>query len=280
MVERWRGRVSEGMQVRSSDGEKLGKVVACQPAGFVVEKGFLFPKDWTVPYERITDVRSGEILLSLARSEIGEQGIRSGSTVGGSGSTVGGAVSTVGGAVSGAVSGAKEAIQTAASDARATLSGEERAARGTFEQFGKGGEIHVPLVEEEVIASKHVDKVGDVHVRKEIITEEKQITVPVTREVLRVERVAVSHDARPGDKVFQKETYDIPISEEHITIEKRPVVREELVVGKEIEQAEETASTTVRRERAEIETSGPVRRAVVPGNDTSQLRPTGTGGRR
>ncbi|APR77827.1 Hypothetical protein A7982_03174 [Minicystis rosea] len=250
--------MSEGMQVRSSDGEKLGKVVACQPTGFVVEKGFLFPKDWTVPYDRISDVRSGEILLSLARSEIGEQGIRS----------------------AGAVASAKESLQTAAAEARAALGSEERAVRGTFEQFGKSGEIHVPLVEEEVIASKHVDKIGEVHVRKEIITEEKQITVPVTREVLRVERVAVSQDTRPGDKVFQKETYDIPISEEHITIEKRPIVREELVVGKEIEQAEETASTTVRRERAEIETSGPVRRAVAPGNDTTQLRPTGTGGSR
>ncbi len=74
MVERMRGRVSEGMLVKSADGEKLGKVVACQPSGFVVEKGFLFPRDILVPSERISGVYNGEVLISLARSELGETG--------------------------------------------------------------------------------------------------------------------------------------------------------------------------------------------------------------
>ena len=102
-----------------------------------------------------------------------------------------------------------------------------------------------------------MEKVGEVHVRKEIVTEERQITVPVTREVLRVERVSVSHEVGDGTKLFEKESYDIPIREEHVTVEKRAVVREELHVGKEIQQAEEVASATVRRERADIETWGP-----------------------
>src|SRR3954465_11916434 len=74
MVERFRGRVSEGMQVKSSDGEKLGKVVACQATGFVVEKGFLFPKDLVVPYDRISNVNNGEIIISIARADLGEPG--------------------------------------------------------------------------------------------------------------------------------------------------------------------------------------------------------------
>jgi len=135
----------------------------------------------------------------------------------------------------------------------------------------------VPLVEEEIVTSKHVEKVGEVHVRKEIVTEEKQVTVPVIREVLRVERVPVSHEVRAGDRTFEKESYDIPIREEHVTIEKRAVVREEVRIAKDIQQAEETASTTVRRERAEVETMGTVRRVEGPANDQSQLRPTGTG---
>ena len=94
----------------------------------------------------------------------------------------------------------------------------------------------MPLVEEELVTSKRVDKVGEVHVRKEIVTEEKQITVPVMREVVRVERVPVSHDVRAGDQVFEKASYDIPIREEHVTVEKHVVVREELHVGKEIQQ--------------------------------------------
>ncbi len=245
MVERYRGRVAEGMTVKSAEGEKLGKVVACQPAGFVVEKGFLFPKDTMVPYERITGIGNGEIVISLARGEMG------------AGTPARATASTMAEEVKGAVRSAKDALASAVGEARAEPSG--NGAR--FEQFGTAAEICVPLVEEELVTSKHVEKVGEVHVRKDVITEEKQITVPVTREVIRVERVVVSHDVEAGTRVFEKESYDIPIREEHVTIEKHQVVREELRVGKEILQAEETASATVRRERAEVETQGPVRRA-------------------
>jgi uncharacterized protein (TIGR02271 family) len=264
MVERFRGRVSEGMVVKSAEGEKLGKVVACQPAGFVVEKGFLFPKDTMVPYERITSIGNGEILVSLARADLGE-----GAPVRTAAATARAAAGSVAEDVKEAALRAKDALTGASAEAR----GEARGETVSFEQFGKAGEICVALVEEELVTSKHVEKVGEVHVRKEVITEEKQITVPVTREVIRVERVMVSHDVEAGTRTFEKESYDIPIREEHITVEKHPVVREELHVGKEILLAEETASATVRRERAEVETLGPVRRAEArPGGDGAPHR--------
>jgi len=273
MVERFRGRVSEGMQVRSSDGEKLGKVVACQANGFVVEKGFLFPKDLMVPYDRISNIINGEIVIALARADLGEQGAPRTAAAAAT-------ASNLAEDVKGAGRSLKEAVTSAVSDARASLGGEAGARNGALDEFGKPADIRVDLVEEEIIASKHVERVGEVHVRKEVITEEKQVTVPVMREVIRVERVAVNHDVRPGDKVFEKESYDISVSEEHVDISKRPVVREEIHVGKEIQRGEETASATIRRERAEVETLGPVRRAEVPSNDQAPLRPTGTGGPR
>jgi uncharacterized protein (TIGR02271 family) len=282
MVERFRGRVSEGMQVKSADGEKLGKVVACQPAGFVVEKGFLFPKDLLVPYERITNVGNGEVLISLARADLGDQG--GARAIGGvaraAGSSALSGASSLADDVKGVASRAKDAVMGAAGDARAALAGDERAKKnGALDQFGTASEICVSLAEEEIITTKHVEKVGELHVRKEVITEEKQITVPVTREVIRVERVSVNHEVTAGDPIFEKESYDIPIREEHVTLSKHPVVREELHVGKEIQQGEETASATVRHERAEIETLGSVRRAGAPSNDAASMRPTGTGDR-
>jgi uncharacterized protein (TIGR02271 family) len=240
------------MPVKSSDGEKLGKVVACQVGGFVVEKGFLFPRDLTVTYERIKDIRNGEIVLAMARAELSEPGARP--------------------LTSAEVPLAPDGPM-AAEPLAARMAEEARTTRGAFTEFGKGGEIRVPLVEEEIIATKHVETVGEVHVRKEIITEEKQITVPVTREVIRVERVAVNHAVGPGEKIFEKESYDFPIREEHVTVEKRAVVHEELRVGKEIQLGEETASATVRRERAEVETQGPIRRAEgggLPSREASQ----------
>jgi uncharacterized protein (TIGR02271 family) len=56
-------RIDEGMTVRSVDGEKLGKVVAREASGFVVEKGFFFPKDFFVRNEEIEDVAGDEVRL-------------------------------------------------------------------------------------------------------------------------------------------------------------------------------------------------------------------------
>ena len=62
-----KSEVAEGMIVRSSDGEKLGKVVACEARSFQLEKGFFFPREFTVKYEEITEMRGGEIILARGR---------------------------------------------------------------------------------------------------------------------------------------------------------------------------------------------------------------------
>jgi uncharacterized protein (TIGR02271 family) len=271
MVERFRSRVSEGMQVKAADGEKLGRVVATRPSGFVVEKGFLFPKDTLVPYERITGVSDGEIVISLVRADLDEPGTARAVAA----TTATGASKAVE-EVKGVARKIEEAITGHAGDAKAALAGEAHA-------FGKAEEIRVALVEEEMVTHKHVEKIGEVHVHKEVVTEEKQITVPVTREVIRIERVPVSHEVRAEDNAFERVSYDIPVREEHVTVEKHAVVREELRVGKEILQGEETACATLRRERADVETTGSVRRAEGRGEEASNdtrppLRPTGTGG--
>jgi uncharacterized protein (TIGR02271 family) len=262
IMERMRTRVTEGMGVRTADGEKLGKVVACQATGFVVEKGFLFPKDTLVPYERINAVTNGELVLSLAKAELGEAG----------------AMRTAAGTVAEEVKGAGQRMKEAVTEAVRGEHAEAKAGKEILATFGTAGEIRVPLTEEEVITGKRVEKVGEIHIRKEVITEEKQLTVPVTREVVRVERVQVSHEAHAEDRPFEEVSYDIPIREEHVTVEKHPVVREEVRIGKEIQRGEETTSATVRRERAEVETLGAVRRAEGTMSETT-LRPTGTGGR-
>jgi uncharacterized protein (TIGR02271 family) len=228
-----------------------------------VEKGFLFPKDILVPYERITNIGNGEVILAVSRDELSEPST---------------ARASAAAATTAMVEEAKTAarsVKEAAAGAVGSITGNGPARTARFDQFGKAGEIVVPLTEEEVTTNKLVEKVGEVHVRKEVITEEKQFTVPVTREVLRVERVPVNHEVRAGDKPFEKESYDIPICEEHVTIEKHAVVHEEVHIGKEIQHAEETARASVRRERAEIETMGSVRNVGAPANET--LRPTGTG---
>jgi uncharacterized protein (TIGR02271 family) len=259
MVERARSRINAGMSVRSAEGERLGKVVNCEASGFMVEKGFLFPKDTMVPYERVVKIEDGDIYVSLTRAELGDAG------------RLATAATTAGAAV----------MKTQEVKVEETTKGAGPTRLAAIEPFGKAGEICVPLVEEEIVTGKRVEQVGAVRVRKEVITEEKQVTVPVMREVVRVERVSVKHDVRPEDRPFEEVSYEIPIREEHVTIDKHAVVHEELHVGKEIQQAEEIASASLRRERADVQTTGAVRRAEASTQTgtTPSMRPTGTGGR-
>ena len=60
------------------------------------------------------------------------------------------------------------------------------------------------------------------------------------------------------------ETIRIPIREEQVVIEKRPIVTEELIVGKHTVQETRHLSETVRREVPHLEREGDV---VVHGSD-------------
>jgi hypothetical protein len=62
-----RNQVREGMLVRSSDGKKLGRVLACAEGKFIVEKGFFFATDYIARYDDVTEVSDDEIRLSRPR---------------------------------------------------------------------------------------------------------------------------------------------------------------------------------------------------------------------
>ncbi len=134
----------------------------------------------------------------------------------------------------------------------------------------------VELVEEQLRAETRSVQTGEVTIRKEVVTETRTIEVPVRREELVIERHAV--DRRPVDagdrgkadpliaqltdrlqQMQSGETLRIPIIEEDIVVHKRPVVIEEVTVGKRTIQETQKVSDTVRREEAHIEPHGEVR---------------------
>src|SRR5262249_47976224 len=47
-------------------GERIGKVIRCDPETFVVEKGVFFPKDYELRYDYIVDSKDGTIVYSLS----------------------------------------------------------------------------------------------------------------------------------------------------------------------------------------------------------------------
>jgi len=79
------------------------------------------------------------------------------------------------------------------------------------------------------------------------------VTVPVTREEVRVERVPAGRDASAGESDFASQDVAVPVMEEEVTVSKRPVVREEVRISKQSRQEQRPVRAQVRREEVEIE---------------------------
>jgi uncharacterized protein (TIGR02271 family) len=95
---------------------------------------------------------------------------------------------------------------------------------------------------------------GEVRVRKDVITENQTIDVPVMREELVLERVAVSGNTPvTSASIGSSHEIRIPLSEEKVRLEKQPVVREEVNVGKREVEGVETVNADVRREELRVD---------------------------
>lgn len=240
-------QLDEGFDVWSSDGEKVGKVVAVHPSSFIVEKGLFFPKDYVLSFDDVREVREDEVHLSRTRKELG--------IAGGFWDKLTGRTEQEEHPYVGRVVGQME---------HEPLDEQPTALQRSAEE-GKVEEIRMPLYEEEVRTSKHTEQIGEVRVTKHVVTEQRQISVPVAREVVTVERVAVTGniDAPAIEGAFQETTVVVPIREEMVDVEKRPVVREEILIAKVADEEQQPVSTTVRREVADIEGATDVAAANV-----------------
>lgn len=143
-----------------------------------------------------------------------------------------------------------ERLEDERTDARATGTGERR----------------IELKEEELIAGKRARPAGEVVVTKEVVTEEKQVTVPVSREEVVVREGPATGEVA-ADARFEGETVKVPVVEEEVVVEKRPKVTREVRVSKERHEEEATASAQVRREEAHVEGEGRVEKLTSPGRD-------------
>jgi uncharacterized protein (TIGR02271 family) len=246
--------IREGMTVRSSDGEKLGKVISCGADEFIIEKGFFFPKDYVVRYDQAS-VSGDEVMLAMPASSLREAGDRG--DVRGREESAGG-MGTHLGTYAGGESGVGHEGRIGAGGGGRAVSEREGEGAGRL-AHGTSEEVRVPVAEEELVAEKRQREAGEVRLHKEVKTEHKQIDVPVTREEVHVERVPVQGgEARGGEARFEKGDVRVPVREEEVEIRKRPVVKEEVRVSKTARQQERRAEGDVRREEVKIDKEGRV----------------------
>lgn len=105
---------------------------------------------------------------------------------------------------------------------------------------------------EEVVA-------GKARLRKYVVTEQQQVTVPVRKEKVRLETEPITDgnigDATGGPAISEEE-HEIVLSEERPVVATEAVPVERVRIEKDVEQVEETVTGEVRKER--IETEGEV----------------------
>jgi len=127
----------------------------------------------------------------------------------------------------------------------------------------------VQLRQEELVANKERVETGQVQVSKDVVSEQRTMDVPVTREEVVIERHPV--ERRPSDSPIddREQPISVPVHEERVDLEKRTVVYEEVGVGKREVQDTQQVSDTVRREEARIEREGDANVGTGGGRVTS-----------
>lgn len=126
------------------------------------------------------------------------------------------------------------------------------------------------LHEERLNIEKEQVQTGEVRVQKQMVEEDREIQVPVEREEITIDRRPLSPETdTPKDEqvLTPKQAYEkgdaiyIPLSEERLDIGKKKVIREEIVIGKRKVKDVQVINKTVRREVADVEENGVVRKA-------------------
>jgi uncharacterized protein (TIGR02271 family) len=111
----------------------------------------------------------------------------------------------------------------------------------------------------------------EVRVRKDVITENQTIEVPVMREELVLERVSVSGNTPASSaNIGGSQEIRVPLSEEKVRLEKEPVVREEVNVGKREVADVEKVSADVRREELRVDPDPEVRKRSATGEELAE----------
>lgn len=115
------------------------------------------------------------------------------------------------------------------------------------------------LYEERLVVDKQRYKTGDVSVGKRVEAETAQVSVPVEKERVVVERRNPSQTTpvKPGAANFREgEVVRMEVHEESVDIQKEAFVSEEVSVRKEVERDVVKAKEKVRREELDVKSDG------------------------
>ncbi len=112
-------------------------------------------------------------------------------------------------------------------------------------------ELRVQRSEEELRAGTREREAGALNVRKRVVSERQQMEVPTRREEVTVDRVPVEGEASEAD--IGDEEVRVPVTEEEVVVEKRPVAKEEVRIRKDVVEDTEVVEEDVRKEEVDVD---------------------------
>jgi uncharacterized protein (TIGR02271 family) len=112
-------------------------------------------------------------------------------------------------------------------------------------------EVRVQRTEEELRVGTREREAGSIRVRKRVRTDHERIEVPTRHEEISVERVPVEGEAAEAE--IGEDEVVIPVTEEEVVVHKRPVLKEEVRIRKDVVEETEVVEEDVRREEVEVE---------------------------
>jgi uncharacterized protein (TIGR02271 family) len=110
--------------------------------------------------------------------------------------------------------------------------------------------------EEELAVGTESRERGRARLRKYVTTETQQVTVPVQREEVRVEREPITDanlDAATSGPAISEEEHEVTLHEETPVVEKRAVPRERVRLDTETVTEERQVSEEVRKEQIQVD---------------------------
>jgi uncharacterized protein (TIGR02271 family) len=213
-----RALIHDGMTVYSAEGDKLGKIVACEANSFIIEKGFFFPKDYVARFEDVATVQGDDVHLALGREALSELG-----TARGEGTVTARATDEM------RVPVAEEELDVTK---RTKEAGEVRLHKDVVTETKR---VEVPVTREEVHVERTPVSERGTAAPGEATFEGKTVSVPVREEEVEVtKRPVVKEEVRlRKDRVTEQRAAEGEVRREDVSVEGEGVRREDIPSGAE-----------------------------------------------
>ncbi|HZA81377.1 MAG TPA: YsnF/AvaK domain-containing protein, partial [Actinomycetes bacterium] len=125
-----------------------------------------------------------------------------------------------------------------------------------YDRTDRAGDEAMTRSEEELQVGTTARERGRARLRKYVTTEQEQVTVPVQREEVRVEREPITDanlDAATSGPDISEAEYEVTLREEEPVVERRTVPKERVRLDTDTLTEERQVGEEVRKEQIEVE---------------------------